>query len=245
LPNTILTSQVIANKILMRFQNKLGFSSSIRHEYDERFAQSGAYGKIGDTVNVRNPVKLTATKGAAITPQDVEYRSVPIKITEQAVVPWQFNMADLALKLDDFSRKTDLDSAVQALVNQVDCDGLTMAYQNTFNFVGTPATTPTSLVTYQQASAFLSKMGAPIGGNDRFVVYNPDMEVQIINDLRGLVESGPRIRWQYEEGRMKRAIGKLAPRFSTQRMVREYALRAYVPAGRPGAEADEAALWSP
>jgi starch phosphorylase len=54
--------------------------------------------------------------------------------------------------------------------------------------------------------------------------------------------SGTPVEWV---GRMKRAIGKLAPRFSTQRMVREYALRAYVPASRPGAEADEAALWSP
>lgn len=208
MPNTILTSQVIANELLMRFQNKLGFSSSIEHPYDKRFGvSSGYYGKIGDTLSVRVPTKLSATKGAAITPQDVEQRKVDIKIDQQAVVPWQFSMADLTLKLDDFSRKNDLDSAAQALVNLVDVDGLTMAYQNTFNFVGTPGTVPTSLKTYQQANAWLTKMGAPIGGNDRFLVYGPDMEVEIINDLRGLIESGPKIRWQYEEGRMKRAIG--------------------------------------
>lgn len=208
MPNTILTSQVIANELLMRFQNKLGFSSSIEHPYDNRFATSnGNYGKPGDTISVRSAVKLLATKGAAITPQDVEYRKVDVKIDTQAVVPWQFNLSDLTLKLDDFSRKNDLDSAAQALANLVDCDGLTMAYQATFNTVGTPGTLPTSLKTYQQANAWLSKLGCPIGGNDRFVVYNPDMEVEIIHDLRGLQESAPRIRWQYEEGRMKRAIG--------------------------------------
>jgi len=208
MPNTTLTSQVIANEMLMRFQNKLGFSSSIEHPYDARFATSnGYYGKIGDTLSVRAALRLSATKGAAITPQDVEQRKVDVKIDTQAVVPWQFSLSDLTLKLDDFSRKNDLDAAAQALANLVDVDGLTMAYQNTFNFVGTPGTTPTSLKTYQQANAWLTKMGAPIGGNDRKVVYGPDMEVEIINDLRGLTESAPRIKWQYEEGRMKRAIG--------------------------------------
>ena len=208
MPSTILTSQVIANELLMRFQNKLGFSSSIKHAYDKRFATSnGNYGKPGDTVSVRAALKLAATKGAAITPQDVEYRKVDIKIDQQAVVPWQFNLADLTLKLDDFSRQNDLDSAAQALANLVDCDGLTMAYQATFNTLGTPGTTPTAIKTYQQASAWLSKMGAPIGGNDRFVVYNPDMEVEIVNVLLPLQESAPEIRWQYEKGRMRSALG--------------------------------------
>jgi starch phosphorylase len=47
-------------------------------------------------------------------------------------------------------------------------------------------------------------------------------------------------------GRMKRSIGRLAPRFSTERMVRDYAARAYVPAMREDDPAlDEARLWAP
>lgn len=46
--------------------------------------------------------------------------------------------------------------------------------------------------------------------------------------------------------RMKKSIGRLGPRFSTQRMVRDYALRTYVPAaGGRGAEVDEASYWAP
>ena len=46
--------------------------------------------------------------------------------------------------------------------------------------------------------------------------------------------------------RMKRSIARLAPRFSTERMVRDYAARAYVPAMREDDPAlDEARLWAP
>ncbi|HZN55521.1 MAG TPA: alpha-glucan family phosphorylase [Candidatus Polarisedimenticolaceae bacterium] len=47
-------------------------------------------------------------------------------------------------------------------------------------------------------------------------------------------------------GRMKRSIARLAPRFSTERMVRDYTVRAYLPAMREGDPAlDEERLWAP
>jgi len=46
--------------------------------------------------------------------------------------------------------------------------------------------------------------------------------------------------------RMKRSIARLAPRFSTARMVRDYAVRAYVPAMRENDPTlDEERLWAP
>jgi len=46
--------------------------------------------------------------------------------------------------------------------------------------------------------------------------------------------------------RMKRSIARLAPRFSTERMVRDYAVRAYVPAMRVNDPTlDEERLWAP
>jgi len=45
---------------------------------------------------------------------------------------------------------------------------------------------------------------------------------------------------------MKRSIARLAPRFSSARMVRDYALSAYLPAMRAvDGSVDEARLWAP
>lgn len=195
---------MISNELLMRFKNSLGFAGSVRHEWDDRFGQPG--NKIGDTFKLRVPVQYSVGNGASITPQDTEERSVSLTIDKQKHVAFQFTSKDMTLSIDRFADRY-LQSAAQALANQFDVDGLTTAYQATFNYVGVPGTTPTSLKTYQQAAAWLDKEACPIGGNDRFAVYTPDMQVEVINDLRGLIESGPRIRWQYEEGRMKRAIG--------------------------------------
>jgi starch phosphorylase len=47
-------------------------------------------------------------------------------------------------------------------------------------------------------------------------------------------------------GRMKRSIARLGPRFSTERMVRDYAIRAYLPAMRENDPTmDEERLWAP
>ena len=47
-------------------------------------------------------------------------------------------------------------------------------------------------------------------------------------------------------GRMKRSIARLGPRFSTERMVRDYAVRAYLPAMRENDPTlDEERLWAP
>lgn len=46
--------------------------------------------------------------------------------------------------------------------------------------------------------------------------------------------------------RMKRAVARLMPRFSTTRMVRDYAVKAYIPASRAeDAGVDEQSLWAP
>lgn len=203
MPNTLLTPQVITHELLRRFKNNLGFAGSIRHEYDERFAQKGA--KIGDSLQLRVPVKFTATKSATLTEQDVTETSVTLTLTTQAHVGFSFSSKDLTLTIDRFGERY-LDSAAVALANVVDVDGLTMAYQSTFNAVGTPGTVPNALKTYNLAGAKLDNNGAPLD-DMRSVVFNAAMQVEIVDSLKGLFQSTPQIKRQYEKGRMGTAAG--------------------------------------
>ncbi len=202
--NTLQTPQAISNELLMRFQNSLAFAGSIRKHYDDRFAKPVE--KIGDSYSIRVPVQYGVQDGPAIEPEATEERVVQLRINKFKTVAFEFESKELTLDISELGERY-LKSAAQALANQYDLDLLTMAYQGTYNSVGVPGTTPTSLKTYQQASSLLNKNACPVGGRDRFVCYNSDAEVEIINDLRGLTESSAKIRWQYEEGRMKRAVG--------------------------------------
>lgn len=201
--NTLLTPQVITNELLRRFKNNLGFAGAVRHEYDDRFANSG--GKIGDTLNVRVPVKFGASDGAALVTQDVTESSVPLVIDTQKHVGFSFTSKDRTLTIDRFGDRY-LNSAAVALANQFDVDGLTMAYQATYNSIGTPGTVPGTFKLYTQAGALLDKNSCPMDA-DRSLIMNADMQVEILDATKGLFQSSSQIKRQYEKGRMGTAAG--------------------------------------
>jgi hypothetical protein len=201
--NTLLTPQIIVNELLRRFQNSLAFTGGIRHEYDGEYGQKGA--KVGDTINLRIPVRFGAADGATLVVQDVTELKVPLQLNKQKHVGFSFTSKDLTLTVDRFGERY-LDSAAVALANQVDLDGLTAASNAAFNAVGTPGAIPTALKTYNYGSALLDKSGCPFD-EKRSTVITPDMQVEIVDALKGLFESGKQIRSQYEKGRMGHAVG--------------------------------------
>lgn len=201
--NTLLTPQIITNELLRRFKNNLGFAGTVRHEYDDRFANKG--GKIGDTLNIRIPAKFVATRGAVLTEQDVTETTVPLVLDQQAHVGFSFTSKDQTLTIDRFGERY-LNSAAVALSNVVDVDGLTMAYQRTANSVGTPGSVPNTLKTYNQAGAKLDDSGVPVDGK-RYMVINPTMQVEVIDANKTLFNATGEVAKQYVKGRMGTAAG--------------------------------------
>jgi P22 coat protein - gene protein 5 len=197
--NTLLTPTIISNELLRRFKNQLAFAANASHEFDSNF------NKIGDTYNMRVPVRFSAVKSATLSVQDVTETSKPLQLTTQAHAGFQFTSKDLTLTVDRFGDRY-LNSAAVALANTFDADGLTLAYQSTFNAVGTPGTTPSALLTFKQAAAKLDKNACPFDGQ-RYVVLNSDAETSMVDALKGLFQSSDQIKKQYEQGRLGRIIG--------------------------------------
>lgn len=197
--NTLLTPTVIANELLRRFKNQLSFGASCSHEYDSRFD------KIGDTYNLREPVRFGAVKSATLSVQDVTEIKVPLQITTQAHVGFNFTSKDLTLTVDRFGDRY-LNSASTALANTFDADGLTTAYRATSNLVGTPGTTPSTYLVFKQALAKLDQNACPFDGQ-RTVLLNSDAETATLDALKGLFQSSDQIKQQYEKGRLGTIAG--------------------------------------
>lgn len=201
--NTLLTPSMIAKEMLMRFKNKLGFTSNINKQYSKEFAVSGA--KIGNTITVRKPARFTVQTGAALNVQDVTEESASLTLSNQKHVDFTFSSQELTLNIDDFAGRY-LDGAISALANQVDLDGLQMAAQNTYNSVGTPGTTPSAALTYLQAQQKLDEMGAARDMSRSFYI-NPAAQAVTVDALKGLFQSSERIAEQYEKGVMGQGLG--------------------------------------
>ena len=200
MPNTLLNAQMITNELLLRFKNNLGFSGAIAHTWDDKFAIDGA--KIGDTLRLRDAVEFTVSKNPDITSsiQDVIETQKTLTLNQQAVVPFQFSSAELTLNIDAFSDRY-LKSAAVALANQIDVDGLTMAYQSTGNQVGTPGTPIASLDPFWLAGETLDNFSTPMDGK-RSMVMSPKVQTAALKAAQGLFQSSNQVKQQYERGRM-------------------------------------------
>ena len=191
---------MITNELLLRFKNNLGFSGAIAHTWDDKFAISGA--KIGDTLRLRDAVEFTVGKNPDITSaiQDVVETQKTLTLNQQAVVAFNFSSAELTLSIDAFSDRY-LKSAAVALANQVDVDGLTMAYQSTGNQVGTPGTPIASLDPFWIAGETLDTFSAPMDGK-RTMCISPKVQTAALKAAQGLFQSSNQVKQQYERGRM-------------------------------------------
>jgi hypothetical protein len=99
-----------------------------------------------------------------------------------------------------------LKPAIAAIANKVDADGLTMAKNNTANTVGTAGTTPSALLTFLTAQAFLDSEGAPRDGK-RSCIIEPFTSASIVDSLKGLFVPSNVIADQYKKGMMGRDSG--------------------------------------
>jgi hypothetical protein len=110
--------------------------------------------------------------------QPVNDQVVPITLTDQANVGIEFSSASLALEIDDY-RERYIRPAVEALVNQIDYDGMQRMYQAVAATVGTPGTVPSSNLTFLDAGVKMSNGAVPEDG--RIAMLNPRMHATLAN----------------------------------------------------------------
>lgn len=192
-----LTIGKITREAAMVLENSVKVVEKINKEYSKEFAVSGA--KIGNVVNVRKPVRYIGRSGQALAPEDITETSVPLTLTTQFGVDMLYTTADLLLNIDDFSKRI-ISPAIKAIANRVDFDA-TLLYQTVYNTIGTPGTIPNALLNYLNVNQRLSEEACP--PDDRSIVITPAMEATIVDALKGLFNSQPKLKAQFETGNMQ------------------------------------------
>lgn len=195
--NTLLTSSVITNEALRILENNLTFAKGVNRQYESKFGVDGA--KIGDTLNIRKPVRYVGRTGKTLDVENATESSVALQLDTQFGVDINFSSADLLLNIDMFSERF-LKPAIATIANKIDRSGLAL-YKDVYNAVGTPGTTPTAWKTYLQAGAKMDHEGVPRDGL-RSCVMGPSEQVELVDALKGLFHSSDKISDQYKTGNM-------------------------------------------
>jgi len=199
--NVLLTIGMITKKTLAILENQLTFTRLVDRQYDSQFAVSGA--KIGDTINIRKPVRYVGRRTPTLNVEGSVETSVPLTITTQYGTDMSFTSAELALSMDEFADRI-IQPAVVNIANMIDQDGL-LQYKNIYNAVGTPGVTPASLSPYMDARVLLNNEAAPMNG--RSIVLNPRAEGTINLAQLTLFNPQKTISDNYIKGTMATASG--------------------------------------
>lgn len=200
--NTLLTPSIVTRESLRILENNLTFAKGVNREYDNRFASSG--GKIGATLNIRKPPRFTVSSGAALAIQDVTDTQVPLVITNQDHVDTNFTTQELTLQVEDFSDRI-LRPKMAALANVIDFNGLTQ-FKEVYNQVGTPGTTPSTLVGVLQVGEKMDYEATPRDGM-RSLVINPTANASLVGAFSGLFNNSDKISTQYDTGNLGASLG--------------------------------------
>ena len=163
--NTNLTIDLVTKEALRIAHEKLTFLGTVNREYDDSFAKSGA--KSGSTLRVRKPVQYTRRSGSRVmNVQDSEETSVTVTLATQDGVDMRFNSSELALDIDDFSKRY-IEPAVSVLVSGIESDCLATATRSTNNLTGAAGTVlgaSGDISAIHNARAAMNRWLAPMDG---------------------------------------------------------------------------------
>jgi len=208
--NTLLHADVITKESLRVLHEKLQFIGTINRQYDSSFSVGGA--KVGDTIRIRKPARLSTrsgttmgndSSGSAGTIQNFVEEQIPLTVNRQIGVDLSFTDKDLTLSLDDFSKRI-IEPAMSILASTMESDVL----ENLTNSLGRYIQNNTGITWKNtvQAKAILDQQTTP-QDNNRCLLIDPMMQVDVLDETKGLFQSSNAISKQYLEGEIGRTGG--------------------------------------
>lgn len=203
--NAINIGNIIAKDALARLSNTIHMIKSVNREYAGEFTKKRDF-KQGDSFDITKPARFVGRTGKVFTPEDYKEEKVKVSLTEQLGVDLQFDSQELTntFNIDEFGEKV-IQPGVDFIASQIEAKALEAFALATYNAVGTPGTTPNALKTFLQAGEKMSLMTAPKQG--RSAIIDPSAQVEMVDTLKGLVQSSNQLKTQYEDGLMERAAG--------------------------------------
>lgn len=185
--NTFITMQNIARQTLLRLRENLVMPMLCSRDFSETFTD------LGDTIQVKKPVVLTAAKftdGTSVTRQDMREDSIAVKLDQIATVDVKWGALEGAVNLTEQKLQTDfVDPAAVALAEQINADGLDI-YKVIPTKIGAAGTTPSALTDFSAIRKQLNKQNVPLSGRRAVWDVEADAKFSEISGLTKVSEAG-------------------------------------------------------
>lgn len=170
--NTFITLKEIARQALPRLMDNLLFPYLVYRDFNADMARN-----LGDTIQVRKPVVLTADEfdpAVGVEYGDFKEDSVDVKLDRIATVDRKAEAIETAVNIDDLNR-IFIEPAAVALAEKINADGLAL-YKDVPYVTGAAGTTPDSLAALSAVRKQLNVQKVPVAG--RVAVWDPEADAK-------------------------------------------------------------------
>ena len=211
--NVLQTISMISREAAMVLGNTLDLAKRVNREHDKDLAVKAA--QIGETVNVRRPIRPTIRTGNAADIQPIVQTFSPITLQNPSGADFALTSPEITFSIDDYSTTT-IEPTMAALGSQVEADGWATIMANTFNFVGVPGTpltggpTGNARKTLGLARALLQKNLPPMGADRQSFFMDPDLNALLVDSNASLFNAMPEIAKNYTSGFQGNLFGLLS-----------------------------------
>jgi hypothetical protein len=156
--NIILTPSVYTKGVLMNLGGYLSVCRNMSHDYAKEFGKATA--KVGDTISVKKPQRFNTTTGLLYQPQGLQGTKVNITVGDVTGCHFDWDSVEKTLSIED-AQENYFKPAAIALAHSINANAAKYVAQNTFNAVGVPGTTPSTVDTYLAAGDKIVELGLP------------------------------------------------------------------------------------
>src|SRR5207302_10399243 len=193
--NTILTPTAVTRAVAVVLHQKGKFLKRINMQYD---AQSPEGRKAGGSVKIRMPNRYTVTRSAVMAAQDTSEQSETLTIAQPFQVSFNFSDSDLALSLEDFSKRI-IEPAAKVLVSNIEQYFINDAANSVANMIDDDGNR-ISFLTIQNARRKLIENLAPDDDEDLSLLLSPAHTAYYTDATKGLFTPVGAIGAQYKSG---------------------------------------------
>jgi hypothetical protein len=197
--NSLSVIDMVARESLRIAHEKLTYLGTINRNYDDSYGKTGA--KIGDSLRVRNPNQYVRRQGSRVmNVQDQAETTQTITASTQDGVDMKFNSAELALSIDELSKRY-IEPAMSVLVSGIEGDVLVDNTKKIYQHTGTAGTVvgaSADISAITNARAKLNQQLAP--KSDRAVQFDSVTMGSIVNGCKALFHDGTQVKEAFREG---------------------------------------------
>ena len=200
--NTLLTISMISRDAAIVLGNSLDLAKRVNRDFDSDFGVKSA--QIGQTINIRRPIRPTVRTGSVVDIQAITETYSPVSFTSPVGADYALSSQELTFSVEDYFDKV-VEPSVQRIASQLEADGQALIVKF-YGMIGTPGTaltggsSGTALPAITKALALLNKNDSPRDPGRKTLLNDPDFNGVLATSNLTYFHPGPEISKNYTDG---------------------------------------------